>query len=250
MRSRSVAGAVLVTGWLTLGCANAASPGVPSSGGATSATPEVSPPSSEPSATPQVASPSADAAGDSVPEGPLGSGTYTSTTLGLTVEFAIADDGWVAVPDLEEVGFALEREGISGGVTVTHFPGEVFAEPCSPEQTEMIERSADSFVGWLSDHPALDATAPVETTLGGQVAVQLDVDAAVGEPCPDSPRIWLWVLPVVGDFHLDEGEAARFLVADAGDKTIVVVIEVFEASDFQALLEAAEPLLASMSIEP
>jgi hypothetical protein len=66
--------------------------------------------------------------------------------------------------------------------------------------------------------------------------------------CPDRPRIWLWVLPEAGDFHLDENEAARFIVADVGEHTLVIVEETFEGGDQQALLDGAQPILDSMTV--
>lgn len=236
----------LLVGALAFGCAAAPAP--------RASDPASAAPSSPPAAA--ESGDSGDPAGSApagprvVNNGPLAPGSYASTSVGVTIQFEIAEAGWQGAEDLPGVGLALLRDGIEGGVTITHFPGEVYSNPCSGDASEPLDASADAFVAWLADHPELDAQPPVETTLGGHPSLQLDVDAAVGEECPDSPRIWLWVLPVVGDFHLDEGEAARFIVGDVGDRTVVVVVETYDPADFEPLLGAVEPVLASLTIEP
>ena len=221
-----------------------------------------SPPSSSPAVSPSASpseamspQPSAvleptTAAGGTIPEGPIPPGEYTSTSLGETISFTVDAEGWMGSPDIPDVGLALTRQEIRGGVSITTFGGEVFAQPCSPDQTETIDATAAAFVAWLADHPELNATEPVETTLGGHPAVQLDVTSDVDPECPETPRIWLWVLPVVGDFHLNEDEAARFIVADVDDTPTVVVIESFDPARQADLLEAAQPILDSLTITP
>jgi hypothetical protein len=241
-----VLGVVGVTAVLLAGCAGTTASRSPSSDA-----PASSPPSA-PIASPGVTAPPASSAAGAaaVTNGPLDAGRYTSTSLGVTIEFEISEPGWSGADDIPDVGLALLKDGIEGGVSITHFDGDVFSEPCSPQGLESIDPSAQSFIAWLVDHPELDAQAPADVTLGGLPAVQVDVSSGVGEECPDGPRVWLWVLPVVGDFHLDEGEAARFVATDAGAETIVVVIEAFDPTDIDALLEATEPILASLTIQP
>lgn len=194
-----------------------------------------------------TAAPTTAAGPGTVGDGPVAPGRYRSSTTGVTVEFEVASD-WVGAADIPEAGLWLAPVGVDGGMSLTHFPGEVFADPCRPEPTETTDRSAEAFIGWLAAHPELDAAESFEATLAGRPALQLDVSASVGDTCPESPRIWLWVLPTVGDFHLDEGEAARFIAADIGETTLVVVLETFDPSQQQALLDAAAPVLESMTI--
>jgi hypothetical protein len=172
-----------------------------------------------------------------------------SSASGVTVTVEVGE-GWSGIGDLPGAGSGLYREEIQGGVTFTTFGGEVFSQPCSGEGTEPIEATAAAFIAWLAAHPELQATEPVETTLAGHPALQLDVTSDVAPECPETPRIWLWVLPTVGDFHLDENEAARFIVADIGEQPTVIVIETFDMTQQQALLAAIEPILDSMVIEP
>jgi hypothetical protein len=248
---------VLVAAASGCGGASASSP-VASSTAAPTATPASSEPSAEPSEQPSVsppdaetASPSADASTGpaTIGNGDVEPGRYRSTTLGPTIEFEVGDDGWMGQEDLPEIGFALIPNELPGGLSVVAFNGEVYAEACSNEERTEIDASAEAFVDWLAAHPELEAEPPVEVTLGGQPAFQVDVDAGVGTAC--DPWNWLWVLPApVNDFHLNEGELARIIAADVGDATVVVVIESFEPPDHPELLELAQPILDSMTIEP
>ncbi len=249
--SRVVALSVVAAGLLAACGGSPASVTSPPSPSA-DATPSAPPPSPSAAMSPQ---PSASvepttAAGGAIPEGPVPAGEYTSTSLGETITFTVDAEGWIGFPDIPDVGLALSRQDNPGGVSITTFGGEVFSQPCSPDATETIDATAAGFVAWLADHPELNATAPVETTLGGHPALQLDVTSDVDPACPETPRIWLWVLPVVGDFHVDENEAARFIVADVDDTPTVVVIESFEAARQAELLEAAQPILDSLTITP
>lgn len=177
-------------------------------------------------------------------------GKYTTDAVGVDVSFEVKAPGWVGIADVPGAGFGLNRAESEGAISVVPFPGEVFSDPCKDAPVEPLERSADAFINWIAAHPELKATAPVETTLGGHPALQVDVTADVGEPCPDSPRIWLWVLPIVRDFHVDEDEAARFIAADVGGTTVVTVIETFDMTKQADLLAASEPVLESMVITP
>jgi hypothetical protein len=238
---------VAVASLILVGCAAQGPSGTVALPDPTPTTAPTNPPAT-PTLTPTP--PSVEPSGPlTVVDGDLAAGTYASTSLGLDMAFEL-DSGWHGFADIEEVGFALSREGIGGGVSVTNFGGEVFSDPCSPEATEMLEPTAEAFVAWLAEHPELDAADPIEVSLGGQPAIQIDLTSDVGEACPEFPRIWLWVLPVVGDFHLDEDEAARFIVADVGEQTVVVVIETFGMVGHEEHLALAQPIVASMTIEP
>jgi hypothetical protein len=238
--------AVLVTSLAAAGCA---APGPSATDAPPPPTSTVAP--TDPPATPApTATPSAEPTGPlSLVDGDLPAGSYLSSSMGLDISFDLGP-GWQGFADIPDVGFALLRPEVEGGVTVTHFGGEVFSEACSSAATVPLETSAEAFVAWLATHPELRADEPAETTLGGHPAIQIDLTSDVGEPCPDTPRNWLWALPVVGDFHLNEDEAARFIVADIGERTVVVVIETFGMTGQDEQLALAEPFLASMVIEP
>ncbi len=52
---------------------------------------------------------------------------------------------------------------------------------------------------------------------------------------------------MVGDFHIDEQEVARFIAADIDDKAAVVIVESFAGGDHASLIEAAEPIVSSIT---
>lgn len=102
----------------------------------------------------------------------------------------------------------------------------------------------------LAANPHLAAQEPVPVEIGGHAGLQVDVTASVGEDCI-SPTTYLWALPVVTDFHLDDGEQARIIALDADGRTIVVVIEAYpDVGDYPALLESAMAVVESIEIAP
>ncbi|HEY7450905.1 MAG TPA: hypothetical protein VIA02_00110, partial [Candidatus Limnocylindria bacterium] len=40
-------------------------------------------------------------------------------------------------------------------------------------------------------------------------------------------RIWLWTLPVHGDFHFNSDETARVIAVNAESATVILVVEAF-----------------------
>ena len=56
------------------------------------------------------------------------------------------------------------------------------------------------------------------------------------------------MLKELGDFHLDENEAARIIAADIGDQTFVAVVETFDAADQDAMIERTGAVLDSIKI--
>jgi hypothetical protein len=70
-------------------------------------------------------------------------------------------------------------------------------------------------------------------------------------PCTDfGGRLWLWTLPVHGDFHLDAEGRARVYAIDAGNVTLAIVIEAYGEADYDVLLQEAEAVIATMIISP
>jgi hypothetical protein len=192
-----------------------------------------------------AASPSAAGVVD-LASGDVTPGDYQASVDGTLTTFTVATPGWFG--DTRSDGWALIPKDISGGLSLVTFAGPVFTKPCTNETTESIDRSASAFIDWIADNKELKAGKSTETTLAGQKAIQIDVTADVPPACPDSPRIWLWVLKESGDFHLDENEAARIIAADIGDQTFVAVVEAFEATDQDAMIERTQSVLDSIKI--
>jgi hypothetical protein len=107
------------------------------------------------------------------------------------------------------------------------------------------------FVSFLAGRDGIQAEQPVETQVGGRPAVRLDL--TTGSPCNDPEfrtRLWLWPLPMHGDFHLDPNEQVRVYAVDAGCLTVALVIEAFPGANYDVLLAKAEEVLATMTIQP
>lgn len=178
-------------------------------------------------------------------------GDYTSTSLGPTLTFTIAE-GTSGIEDTPPVGFALFFDAVGGrhAMTVTSFPGTVFSEVCSPETTETIGTAPADFIAFLAAVDGVTAEPAVNTTVGGRPAIRLDL--TTDSPCSDPDDMWLWQVEVevYGDFHFNDAERARGYAIDGGGVTIVVIIEAFPDADFDVLLTASEAVLASMVITP
>jgi hypothetical protein len=76
----------------------------------------------------------------------------------------------------------------------------------------------------------------------------MDMTSTLPADCADQPWLWLWVVPVFGDFHLVDGETARFWALDVGNEAVIVAAEADEGADWDAFIDALTPILDSMAI--
>jgi hypothetical protein len=215
-------------------------------------------PSPSPLATPaesisEIPSPAACDPGV-VCDGPLAAGDYVSDTTGAHIEFTLDDHDWSGLADIQDVGFALILADVGGNhaISVAKFAGEIFTDACSPDATSTIGATPAEFMAFLAARHGVTASAPVEVQVGGQAALQVDLTTEVDAACmaADNERIWLWVLPVVGDFHFNDGETARVIAVDGGSATVIIVIEAFPDADYDHLLDHATEVIDSMTIAP
>ena len=189
--------------------------------------------------------------------GPLEPGTYADDSLGPEVRFSVAE-GWEMTGEpIEEVGVQLGQEGVeAAALTITRFPGTVFAEPCVRDEdfdayfadTQMSEASAQGFIDRLAANPFLTVEEPTEIELGGWPGLQVDLTSSIPEADCQPPVTFLWELPVVGEFHLVDRESARAIALDVGEDVIIIFVEANPGVDWPAFLEASMPLLESLSI--
>lgn len=119
---------------------------------------------------------------------------------------------------------------------------------CSDHAEQGVGRSSDAMTTWLSTHPALDATEPQEVTLGGATGSWVDVQLAEdwSQSCmngltlvtgrPDDREAWA----------INGNERIRLYVLDlpAGD-TVTIVIGVWDAADFNDVIDEAAPVVES-----
>jgi hypothetical protein len=184
-----------------------------------------------------VASPSAYAS-PTIPvpirEGTLEAGTYTTTAFDPTLTFTL-DEGWYALfqDDLDEVAF--ESAGAFLGMTR---PAGVIDPPprgAVPTPTDVAT--------WLSQHPALVATAPTTVEIAGQEGVTFEV---VLEPGPTQLDIFKYP---TGNLRLLQGTRTRFWVVPMDGADLVILAEAPEAS-FEEAAVRAEQVVASLLIAP
>lgn len=205
-------------------------------------------PSVEPAASEPVASGSACTPPELCGEA-LTPGEYSATTGTVTMTFTVGD-GWRG-NEYAELGFDLVRigDGVPQIVSAAPYSGVVYADVCSGAETQEIGSTAADFVAFLAERPGITPRgAAAEVTIGGRTGMQIDVDA--GDPgCVSDPpeRLWLWDLAGQTDFHLNVGEAARLIALDGDAGVIVFVIETFDPSTFDDLLEMTQPVLDSMT---
>jgi hypothetical protein len=220
----------------------------------------------DPSATPAAAGSAAAsvaAGSDAVPVpaegGPLAAGRYADTSLGREIAFDLGE-GWIADVVIPEVGIAIVRDEPGAPyAAITRFYGDVFPEGCVTgddaeaffDGAETIEVSAAAFIDHLASHPSLTTGEPLPVEVAGLPAVQLDVTAVdVPDDC-QPPWAWLWLLPVVGDYHLADGQQARVVAIDAAPEEVVVaVFESLPDVDAEVYGSIIDDILASMSIGP
>jgi len=187
-------------------------------------------------------------------DGPLAAGDYVSDTTGAHIEFTLDEHDWSGLADIQDVGFALFLADVGGGhgVAVASYSGEIFTDACSSEATSTIGASPADFMAFLAARTGVTATAPVEVEVGGRPALQVDLTTEVDAACEATGggRIWLWVLPVVGDFHFNDAETARVIAVDGGSATVIIVIEAFPDADYDHLLDHATEVVESMVIRP
>jgi hypothetical protein len=219
------------------------------------------PQSSEPSASASVptsggaASPLADAApGEALP-----AGRYSDASVGRELTFTL-DEGWMTAAITGSAGFVLTRhEPNSPYLAITPFLGQVFPAACAKDGDDPeafmkgvtdIETTAASLVDHIASHPAITAGQPVPIKVAGYEGLQLDISAVkVDEACMP-PWAWLWALPEVGDYHLNDGEVARIIAFDADGQVMVAVMEAFPDADLEAFLPEAMAVLDSLEVGP
>lgn len=187
-------------------------------------------------------------------DGPLAAGDYVSDTTGTHIEFTLDEHDWSGLADIEDVGFGLFLADVGGNhaVSVVSYTGEIFTDACSSEATSTIGTAPADFMTFLAARTGVTATDPVEVEVGGRPALQVDLTTEVDAACEATGggRIWLWVLPVVGDFHFNDAEAARVIAVDGGSATVIIVIEAFPDADYDHLLDHATEVIESMTITP
>lgn len=156
--------------------------------------------------------------------GIIGPGTYTYTGFGTDLTFSVVSD-WFFVSD-EIPSMSLYDPVEPGALYGFPFVGQVFADPCNFDSVTTIADSPAELITWLGDRDFLDTTAAVPVTYGGAAGFQIDLTGVTLPPeCTDPPWVLVFSLPIVGDFHFEEGSTGRIVVLDVAGETLVFVVE-------------------------
>lgn len=180
-------------------------------------------------------------------DGPAAPGDYSSTSAGATISFTLAGQGWSGLADFPGEGFALFHDSAGNGqygIWVAPVQGTVWSDVCGPPDTRTIGTSAAEFLAYLSAVEGITAGDPVNLSVGGKPAMQMDLTAA--SPC-DGPRMWLFVLPVHVAFYFDDGDVVRVWAVETGSGLVAIMVDA-PADAYDALLAKAGELLATMTI--
>lgn len=175
-----------------------------------------------------------------------------SFTTGLTL-FAGQD-----LPDGAQLLAFDPPDARTGGVTwEIDFirPQLVIDSGCfQPDSARVLEGGAADFVAYLQGHRFLAAGVVHASLIGRHAAFSLDVDTKTktSADCPqDAGNIALLrripLFPAATHrFPLFAGDRARFVIADLASGPPIVLIVRAKASDFDSVLEVAQPILDSI----
>lgn len=170
--------------------------------------------------------------------GPLPAGRYRTDALGPAVMFELSD-GWQGLE--APTVFELYWAEVPGYLGASAFDGRMASDPCDPTTLAPGDATASAFIAWLTGLTTLETTV-TSTTFAGLPATLVEASVAF-MACPTMGHLTLW-----GDFGLYPTEALRVWVVEAEDAVIIVTAESEQARDFDAFLEAAQPVLDSLAI--
>jgi hypothetical protein len=192
---------------------------------------------------------------------PLEAGRYVDTSIGRDISFDLGD-GWTSDGPIPDAGLAIVRDEPGAPyLYIGQFIGDVFPPGCpvidqddDPDAeaffdgVSSIDTTAAAFIEHLSGMAELTTTEAVPVQVSGYDGLQLDVSAVDVDDACIPQWAWLWVLPVVGDYHFSDGTIARVVALDADEQVVVVVMEAGPEADMDAFLAQGDEILASMRI--
>jgi hypothetical protein len=196
-----------------------------------------------------AASPSSAPAASALP-----AGTYTSAALGPTLTFTLPD-GWETGPD--QSGYLRIRPAGDEVVGIHLFRDPVAmsqAASCPLEAEPGVGRSSIDLAKWIRERPGLVVGQPAMATVGGLRGTAIDIGIADGwrPSCPFAqglPTVPLIFQPPDGYRWIVAGsERLRLYLLDVpGGGLVIVDIDAFDGTRWEAILEAAAPIVRSFS---
>lgn len=189
--------------------------------------------------------------------GLLPAGSHRSNQLVPAISYE-TPDGWRNVIDLPDV-YKLDPPGaVSPYILVwTHAAISDQTTRCSLDPDPNRGRSAADWIAFLTSHPGLDASEPIDIDFGGVTGQQVELAVAADwtETCPnhDKPYVILLTQPVdgrPGEYGLPADQRVLMTVVDVGGRT--VVIESYGDQSpvmFASSIAAAKALIATFRFD-
>jgi hypothetical protein len=184
-------------------------------------------------------------------------GTYTSTRFQPPVTYTIPS-GWDQVNDTADY-FDLVPAGTDvGGIYLFRDPQPAAQDAaCSASPAPgLLAKDSTTLMGWIRGRPGFTVSTPSLVTIGGLPGVQLDVaiKSTWTNSCPFAnglPSVPLFALSGSSTpWTVAGSEQLRlFLLDRPGGGTIVVDIDAFDGSVWQALVAKATPIVQGMTFK-
>jgi hypothetical protein len=207
-----------------------------------------SPPSAPPSPTPS-ATPTA--SGVALPDGPLGPGTYvmvpcsappcpvSDKSIHITIDVPSGWDG--AAPGAVLID---GNEAPGGAALGIGFGGDLPRDPCLTKDLIATGSTVDGFANAIATHPVLDASDPVDVTLGGYSGKYIDLRLPADLSSCKEFRPWEPGIYAQGPNH----QWHLWILDVAGTRVVVASME-YPATSAQRRAEL-QAMVESIQIEP
>ena len=194
--------------------------------------------------------------------GPLEAGSHRALEIDVPFGYEVGE-GWASVHEDRGV-LLIDRlsdvppNGDSDAPTAPFEPGgyilvaidpQIAAQdPCGHAPELGVGTSVDALAAWLTAHEGLEATDPVELSIGGRRAVSLDIAQAPDWTPVCSEGVSLFVHALTDGFWwwLDDRTAERIVLVELDDDRVALVL--FDAlhAEFNDAVEAAMPAIESI----
>ena len=120
--------------------------------------------------------------------------------------------------------FDLEQPGALTGFP---FDGEVFTDPCDFGSAGTIGDSPSDLITWVHERSFLDTSEPIAVSLRRRRRLPARPATASNVPaeCAEAPWVFMFVLPIYGDWHFEPGSTGRLVAMDVDGETILFISE-------------------------
>ena len=181
--------------------------------------------------------------------GPLAPGRHSTSTFTPRLSFAVGK-GWAVAEEVPERADSFLLRPLPPSVrSMSFFRVTRVYRPRANERSRPV-RAPANVARMIANHPALAASRPVSTRVGGRAATRVDagVRPEIRAPYPRcaSLRRCVYLFHTAnGPVYLFGGKRVRFYFARVAGATVVITIESL-TTDFDAFLRVATPVVRSV----